>query len=115
MVVEPEAGTTLDSVDSEWRTPGGTFTLVDTAGMRKTAHFKDEPEFFGSLRAIAALGRADLACVVVDDRVLVIYRHMYVRELHPRSRRSIPLLEPVVGTWPAHPSSSAGYDLSAMS
>ena len=69
MVVEPEAGTTLDSVDSEWRTPGGTFTLVDTAGMRKTAHFKDEPEFFGSLRAIAALGRADLACVVVDAAI----------------------------------------------
>ena len=31
----------------------------------------------------------------VADRVLVIYRHMYVRELHPRSRRSVPLMSPL--------------------
>jgi hypothetical protein len=96
------------AVPRPWEYPTGLETrrvqpcgIIHWAG---TSHFVSQ-----------ALRGERVACVVVDDRVLVIYRHMYVRELHPRSRRSIPLLEPVIGTWPAHPSSSAGYDLSAMS
>jgi len=47
-----------------------------------------------------ALGGEDVACVPTTDRILVIYRHMYVRELHPRPRRSVPLMQPVDGAWP---------------
>ena len=66
MIVEPEAGTTMDAVDSVWKTPVGEFVLVDTAGIRRQAHFGDEPEFFATLRAIGALERADVAGLVVD-------------------------------------------------
>ena len=62
-----------------------------------------------------ALRGEDVACTPVDDRVLVTYRHMYVRELHLRTRRSVPLLQPVVGRWPTDASSSEGIDLSVMS
>jgi transposase InsO family protein len=47
-----------------------------------------------------ALGGEDVACVPLANRILVIYRHMYVRELHPRQRRSAPLMQPVTGAWP---------------
>jgi len=66
MVVEPVAGTTMDSVDSTWKTASGTFDLVDTAGIRHKAYFKDEPEFYATMRALHAMQRADVACVVVD-------------------------------------------------
>jgi GTP-binding protein len=66
MVVEPQAGTTVDAIDSLWPTPAGLFVLVDTAGIRRQAHFADESEFYASMRALNALQRADLACVVVD-------------------------------------------------
>jgi len=62
-----------------------------------------------------ALRGAEVACVPFDDRVLVMYRHMFVRELRLRPRRSIPLLEPVTEAWPADATASTGYDLSAMS
>jgi transposase InsO family protein len=62
-----------------------------------------------------ALRGEDVACVPVADRILVTYRHMYVRELHPRTRRSVPLLEPVVGTWPTNAAASVGPTLSTMS
>jgi transposase InsO family protein len=42
----------------------------------------------------------EVACVPHDGRVLVVYRHMYVRELHPRDARSVPLMQPC-HTWPA--------------
>ena len=66
MLVEPQAGTTVDAIDSVWKTPAGDFTLVDTAGIRRQAHFGDEAEFFATLRALHALERADLAVLVVD-------------------------------------------------
>ena len=47
-----------------------------------------------------ALGGEDVACVPLADRILVIYRHMYVRELHPRQRQSVPLMQPIDGAWP---------------
>jgi transposase InsO family protein len=50
-----------------------------------------------------ALAGEDVACVPLADRILVIYRHMYVRELHPRRRRSVPLMQPVDGSWPTVP------------
>jgi len=61
-----------------------------------------------------ALRGEEVACRPVDDRVLVIYRHMYVRELHLRSRQSVPLIEPVRGPWPTDGNPSVGYDLSTM-
>lgn len=66
MLVEPQAGTTVDAIDSVWRTDAGEFVLVDTAGIRRQAHFGDEAEFFATLRALNALERADLALLVVD-------------------------------------------------
>lgn len=67
MLVEPQAGTTVDAIDSIWRTPAGEFVLVDTAGIRRQAHFGDEAEFFATLRALNALERSDLALLVVDS------------------------------------------------
>jgi GTP-binding protein len=66
VIVEPVAGTTMDAIDTEWRTPAGTFTLVDTAGIRREARFQDEAEFYAVVRALNALQRADVACLIVD-------------------------------------------------
>lgn len=41
-----------------------------------------------------ALQGEDVACVAHDDRLLVQYRHMYVRELHLRTCSSVPLMQP---------------------
>jgi GTP-binding protein len=66
MIVEPQAGTTVDAVDTLWKTPAGEFVLVDTAGIRRQAHFGDESEFYATMRALHALERADVAGLVVD-------------------------------------------------
>jgi GTP-binding protein len=66
MIVEAAPGTTMDAVDSPWKTPAGEFVLVDTAGIRRQAHFEDDPEFYAAMRALNALERADVAGLVVD-------------------------------------------------
>lgn len=59
-----------------------------------------------------ALKGEDVACVPFQDRVLVSYRHMYVRELHPRTGHSVPLMQPVDEPWPA---ANAALDVLPMS
>ena len=66
MIVEPKPGTTLDAIDSTWKTDEGTFRLVDTAGIRREARFGDQSEFYAVVRAFQALERADVGCLVVD-------------------------------------------------
>ncbi|NOT34112.1 MAG: ribosome biogenesis GTPase Der [Candidatus Eisenbacteria bacterium] len=66
VIVEASAGTTMDSIDTRWSTNEGDFILIDTAGIRRQAQFKDEAEFFAVLRAIQAMERSDVACLIVD-------------------------------------------------
>jgi GTP-binding protein len=66
VIVEPKPGTTLDAIDTTWTSPVGVFTLVDTAGIRRQAQFRDEAEYFATLRALQAIERADVACLVLD-------------------------------------------------
>jgi GTPase len=66
VIVEPKPGTTMDAIDAEWTTEAGTFTLVDTAGIRRESRFQDQAEFYAVVRALNALQRADVACLVVD-------------------------------------------------
>ncbi len=66
VLVEPEPGTTLDAIDAAWSTPAGELVLVDTAGIRHRARFDDQAEFFATLRALHALEKADVVCLVVD-------------------------------------------------
>jgi GTP-binding protein len=68
VIVEPVAGTTVDPIDAEWKTDHGRFILVDTAGIRRQAIFDDQAEFFAIMRALNALERSDVACLVVDSK-----------------------------------------------
>ncbi|HLS88507.1 MAG TPA: ribosome biogenesis GTPase Der [Sphingobacteriaceae bacterium] len=70
-IVSPIAGTTRDAADVRWTHPdAGEFVFVDTAGMRRRSRIKDSIEYYSTLRALAALRRADLALLVLDAREL---------------------------------------------
>ncbi|MFO1414733.1 MAG: tRNA uridine-5-carboxymethylaminomethyl(34) synthesis GTPase MnmE [Burkholderiales bacterium] len=64
-IVTPIPGTTRDPVTRVIEIAGIPLTVVDTAGLRETA---DAVERIGIERTWAAVGRADLAVVLVDAR-----------------------------------------------
>ncbi|HUI91445.1 MAG TPA: ribosome biogenesis GTPase Der [Chitinivibrionales bacterium] len=66
MIVRPDPGTTRDSIDSEMTHRGRPMVLIDTAGLRKKANVKEDLEYYCNLRAIASIGRCDVAVLVVD-------------------------------------------------
>ncbi len=67
-IVTPIAGTTRDAVDTRFTRGGKSYTIIDTAGIRRKRSVEDDVEYYSVLRAIAAVGRADVVLLVVDSK-----------------------------------------------
>ena len=65
--VSNQAGTTRDSIDWHYRFASNSYTLTDTAGLRrKTRHTQDRIEFLSMTRTLQAVKDAQVVVVVVD-------------------------------------------------
>ena len=66
MVVSEIAGTTRDSVDTLVHHDPYTYLLIDTAGIRRKGKTTDKLEKFSIIKALKAIGRCDIAMVLID-------------------------------------------------
>ncbi len=66
VIVSPIAGTTRDSIDTPFDFEENSYTLIDTAGLRKRSKVFDSIEKFSVIRAIAAIERCDICILMVD-------------------------------------------------
>jgi len=65
-IVSPVAGTTRDAVDTLLETPGQTFRIIDTAGIRRKGKTLAMAEKLSVIMARKSLERADVAIIVLD-------------------------------------------------
>lgn len=65
-VVTPIAGTTRDSIHTDYTYYGEPITLIDTAGLRKKKYVNDALEVFSAVRTMKAIDECDVALIVVD-------------------------------------------------
>lgn len=68
-IVSPQAGTTRDAIDTLVEHDGQTYRIVDTAGLRRKSQIDESVEYFGFVRAMRAIDRADVALLVIDSTV----------------------------------------------
>jgi GTP-binding protein len=66
MIVTDIPGTTRDSVDSTIKYYGEEIVLIDTAGLRRRSHVKENIEMFSIMRTARAIERCDVAVVLID-------------------------------------------------
>jgi len=66
MIVSEIAGTTRDAVDVRFERDGRAIVAIDTAGMRKKKSFAEDVEFYAYHRMLEAIGRCDVAVLMVD-------------------------------------------------
>ncbi|HQW66534.1 MAG: ribosome biogenesis GTPase Der [Gemmatimonadales bacterium] len=66
LVVTPIAGTTRDSIDSDFAYDGRIIRFIDTAGLRRKAKVEEDLEFYSGMRTERSIGRADICLLVVD-------------------------------------------------
>lgn len=69
MIVSDIAGTTRDAVDTRLVNDHGTFTFIDTAGIRRSSRIGDQIEKYSVLRAHMAVDRADVCLLMIDASV----------------------------------------------
>jgi GTP-binding protein len=69
-IVSDIAGTTRDAIDTMLEWEGRELRLVDTAGLRRRGKIASGPaaERYSALRALKALGRADVCVLVLDGK-----------------------------------------------
>jgi len=65
-VVHDLPGTTRDSIDTLVETEDGALRFVDTAGMRRRSRIDEPTEYYGLVRALESVDRADAALLVID-------------------------------------------------
>jgi GTP-binding protein len=66
MLVDAEAGTTRDAIDTEVELEGRRFVLIDTAGIRRRARVEAPSEKIAVAMAEKAVRRADVCVLVID-------------------------------------------------
>ena len=69
VIVSDIAGTTRDAVDTRVVNDRGTFTFIDTAGIRRQSKIGDQIEKYSVLRAHMAVERADVCLLMIDASV----------------------------------------------
>jgi len=65
-IVSDQPGTTRDALDSEIVVDGQAITLIDTAGLRRRGRVEGGIEKYSVLRTLRAIGRADVALLVME-------------------------------------------------
>jgi len=65
-VVSPISGTTRDAIDSEIVRDGRRYLIIDTAGIRRKGKTTDEAEKLAVISARKAIGRCEIALVMID-------------------------------------------------
>ena len=65
-IVTDIAGTTRDSLNTDYTQFGFDFTLVDTAGLRKKKNVNENLEFYSVMRSVRAIEHSDVCILVVD-------------------------------------------------
>ena len=70
-IVSEIAGTTRDAVDSTLKYDGQTYTLIDTAGIRRKSKIEDSIEYYSVLRAMKSIKRADVCVLMLDATELL--------------------------------------------
>ncbi len=68
-IVSEVAGTTRDAIDMAVERDGQRYRLIDTAGIRRKSLIEEDVEYYGFVRAMRAIDRAQVALLVIDATV----------------------------------------------
>jgi GTP-binding protein len=79
-VVHDAPGTTRDAIDTIVETDDGPLRFVDTAGLRRKSRIEEPIEYYGLVRALEAIDRADAALLVIDASEGVTHQDQHLAE-----------------------------------
>lgn len=69
MIVSAVAGTTVDSVESKFEFNGKDYTIIDTAGLRRSSRLHDGVEILSTFKTRDSILAADLVLLIIDGLI----------------------------------------------
>lgn len=78
VIVSDIAGTTRDAVDTEFNYNGSSYTVIDTAGMRKRGKIYENIEKYSLLRSLKAIDRSDVCVLVINAEEGIIEHDKHI-------------------------------------
>jgi len=90
VIVSEKEGTTRDSVDVRCQIDDKIFTLIDTAGVRKTKSLAGDIEYYSQHRSLRSVRRADVCLLLIDSSVPISQvDHQLVNEINKHFRPTV--------------------------
>lgn len=90
VIVSEKAGTTRDSVDVRCEIDDKIFTLIDTAGVRKTKSLAGDIEYYSQHRSLRSVRRANVCLLLIDSSVPISQvDHQLVNEINKHHRPTV--------------------------
>lgn len=96
VIVSDVAGTTRDTVDTEFNYEKKPFVVIDTAGMRKKGKVFESIEKYSLLRSMKAIDRSDVCVVVINAQEGIIEHDKHIASYAISSGKAVIL---VVNKW----------------
>lgn len=91
-IVSEVAGTTRDTIHTNYNLFQKEFVLIDTAGIRKKAKVHEDLEFYSVIRAIKALDEADVCMLLLDAEKGIAAQDLTIFSLAARKGKGIIIL-----------------------
>lgn len=66
VIVSSIEGTTRDAIDLSFEYNGDTFTIIDTAGLKKRGKIYESVDKYAALRALRSIDKSDVALLLID-------------------------------------------------
>jgi len=68
VIVSNIEGTTRDAIDTPFTRDGVEYVAIDTAGLKKKGKIFESIDKYAALRALSAIDRSDVCCIVIDGK-----------------------------------------------
>ena len=91
-IVSDIAGTTRDTIHTNYNLFNREFTLIDTAGIRRKKNVHEDLEFYSVIRAIRAMDEADVCLLLIDASVGLTAQDISIFSLAARKGKGIVVL-----------------------
>lgn len=91
-IVTDIAGTTRDSINTNYNKFGHEFTIIDTAGLRKKPKVSEDLEFYSVMRAIRSIEDSDVCMLLIDAERGIEAQDVNIFNLAIKNRKGVVVL-----------------------
>jgi GTP-binding protein len=110
-IVSDIAGTTRDTIHTHYNLFNKSFTLIDTAGIRRKTKVNEDLEFYSVIRAIKAVDEADVCMMILDAEKGITAQDLSIFSMAVKKGKGVVVLVNKWDKMPKETNTARDYEL----